>query len=96
MNPSRRAMMFRVIDGDERVIPYMYDLNNTPKHCDDILKMCIERGLTGRNFIAWTKTPEAVALLSRAYSGQLPHGKLGSILLKKFERAAREMKKGRG
>lgn len=82
--------MLRVIDDDSRVVPYMFDLRDAPSR-DRILRMCVERGLTGHRFIAWTKTAEGVLLLGAAYSDAIPREeKLGKIILGKFERAAKE------
>lgn len=86
MTPQLRELMLRVIDGDPRVLPYMFDLNQT-RHVGRVLGMALARGLTGYRFIEWTKTPEGVSILSAAYSEALPE-KLNAAVVNKMERAA--------
>lgn len=78
--------MLRVIDGDPRVLPYMFDLYRT-RHVTRVLQMALERGLTGYRFIEWTKTPEGVSILGAAYGEALPE-KLSAAIVNKMERDA--------
>ena len=86
MTPRLRDLMLRVIDGDPRVLPYMFDLYRT-LHVTRVLQMALERGLTGYRFIEWTKTPEGVSILGAAYSEALPE-KLNASVVNKMERDA--------
>ena len=52
ITPSRRELMFNVMDGDNRVLPMLYQLNNFQR-CDEIFRYLIRNNLTGRELIFW-------------------------------------------
>lgn len=65
MNPRRRALMFRVMDGRPDVLPYLHFLDRFVR-CDDILSWLIENRLTGKQFLSWSKELFGVSMLKMA------------------------------
>ena len=54
MSPARRDLMFRVMDGERKILPYLHHFDGYTR-CDYMLSWLIDNHLTGKNFLDWTQ-----------------------------------------
>lgn len=62
MNPRRRQQFLKVMDGDQRVMPVLFMLNQH-RRCGDMLDWLIDNNVTGINFYNWFKFDNEGSLL---------------------------------
>lgn len=52
MSPLRTNLMMKIIDGDHRIPPLMYNFDRLVR-CDELLKWLVNNNLTGVNFLGF-------------------------------------------
>lgn len=62
MTPFRRELMFKVMDGQKDVLPYLHHFTFYHQ-CDEILRWFIKNNLIGKEFLAWTRNKFGISML---------------------------------
>lgn len=65
MTSIRRELMFRVMDDQQEMLPYLHFLDRFHK-CDSMLRWLIANGLTGKAFLKWSKENFQFSMLEMA------------------------------
>lgn len=65
MTNRRRGLMHRVMNGDQRVVPFLHYLDSW-RRCDEMLQWLVRNHLTGKEFILWTQFNFGASMLSMA------------------------------